>query len=109
MEELFQHPFFNSTSIVGAAMKSLPHFQSSVLALLGTAVTAQKVVDLSTAQWIVSNPVYNISVPGSVPSQVHLDLYREGIIPDPYFGLGDFDLRWVTYENWTYEAPLTEL
>ncbi|KAG0651487.1 Mannanase A [Hyphodiscus hymeniophilus] len=90
-------------------MKFFPHYQTSVLTILGTAATAataQNIVDLSTAKWTVSNPVYNISVPGSVPSQVHLDLYREGIIPDPYFGLGDFELRWVTYENWTYEAPL---
>lgn len=109
MEGFFQHPLFNSTSIVGAAMKFFPNFQSSVLALLSTAVTAQNVVNLSTAEWTVSNPVYNISISGSVPSQVHLDLYREGVIPDPYFGLGDFDLRWVTYANWTYEAPLTGL
>jgi beta-mannosidase len=109
MEGFFQHPLFNSSSIVGAAMKLLPHLQSSIMALLGTTVTAQKVIDLSTAQWTVSNPVYNISIPGSVPSQVHLDLYREGVIPDPYFGLGDFDLRWVTYANWTYDAALEGL
>jgi beta-mannosidase len=103
-----QRPLFNS-SLVDVAMKSSPHFQSLVPALLGATATAQKVIDLSTAQWTLSNPVYNISVPGSVPSQAHLDLYREGVIPDPYFGLGDFDLRWVTYANWTYEAPLTGL
>ncbi|KAH8649485.1 putative beta-mannosidase [Tricladium varicosporioides] len=77
--------------------------------LSSSTVTAQKVIDLSTAQWTVSSPSLNISVPGRVPSQVHLDLYRAGIIPDPYFGLGDFELRWVTYSNWTYEAELTEL
>jgi beta-mannosidase len=90
-------------------MKFLPHFQSAFLSLLGTTATAQKVLDLSTAQWTLSNPVYNISIPGSVPSQAHLDLYREGVIPDPYFGLGDFDLRWVTYANWTYEADMDGL
>lgn len=107
MEWLFQHLLFNLTSIVGAVVMVSPHSQTAIL--LSTAVAAQKVIDLSTAQWTVSNPVYNISIPGSVPSQVHLDLFREGVIPDPYFGLGDFDLRWVTYENWTYEAPLTGL
>lgn len=90
-------------------MKFLPHFCHTVLGLLRTATSAQRVFDLSTAQWTLSNPVYNISIPGSVPSQAHLDLYREGVIPDPYFGLGDFEVRWVTYANWTYEAALDGL
>lgn len=90
-------------------MRVLNHLQTSTLALLYITTSAQKVVDLSTSKWTLSSPVYNISVPGSVPSQVHLDLYREGVIPDPYYGLGDFELRWVTYTNWTYETTLTGL
>jgi beta-mannosidase len=90
-------------------MKLLREFRASAIALLSFAAAAQNVIDLSTAQWTLSSPVYNVSVPGSVPSQVHLDLYREGVIPDPYFGLGDFDLRCVTLTNWTYQAELKGL
>ena len=45
---------------------------------------AQNVIDLSGSDWTLANPPYNnISVPGAVPSQAHLDLYAAGIISDP--------------------------
>ncbi|CZR54939.1 probable beta-mannosidase A [Phialocephala subalpina] len=79
--------------------------------LLGTAISqSTNILDLSTVEWSLSSPQNeSIKVPGSVPSQAHLDLYAAGVIPDPYFGLGDFELRWVTYLNWTYEAGLSGL
>ena len=47
-------------------------------------VIAQNVIDLSGSEWTLANPPYNnISVPGAVPSQAHLDLYAAGIISDP--------------------------
>lgn len=63
-------------------------------AALASGVSSLNVVDLSTAQWTVSNPKLNISVPGSLPSQAHLDLYNAQVIGDPYYGLNDFNLRW---------------
>lgn len=36
---------------------------------------AQKVVDLTGDGWTVSSKALNISVPGKLPSQVHLDLF----------------------------------
>jgi beta-mannosidase len=33
-------------------------------------------------------------------------LYDEGVIGDPYYGLNDFNLRWVNQQNWTYSALL---
>lgn len=100
------HFAHSPASLISAAMRLLCTLQTVTVAFLCTAVTAQDVIDLSTLEWTLSSPVYNISVPGRVPSQVHLDLYREGIIPDPYFGLGDFELRWVTLTNWTYNTIL---
>ncbi|EPE33363.1 (Trans)glycosidase [Glarea lozoyensis ATCC 20868] len=90
-------------------MGVLHRLQVPLVALLSYTAIAQKVIDLGTKQWTLSSPVYNISVPGRVPSQVHLDLFREGVIPDPYVGLGDFELRWVTLTNWTYETTLDGL
>jgi len=105
--DLFQIPLAQIT--LGAIMKISQQLQAVALGVLGASISAQKVFDLSTAQWTLSNPVHNISIPGSVPSQAHLDLHREGVIPDPYFGLGDFELRWVAETNWTYSAPLEGL
>lgn len=113
----FQSPLFNvnvSTLLSTAAMKLSSHLSLSTLSsalILGTAVSqSANVLDLSTAKWTLSSPQNeSINVPGSVPSQAHLDLFAAGVIPDPYYGLGDFDLRWVTYLNWTYEANLSGL
>ena len=52
--------------------------------LLTTSVLSQNVIDLSGASWTLENLPLNISVPGSVPSQVHLDLYAAQVIDDPY-------------------------
>jgi len=73
-------------------------------------VSAQKVIDLSGKDWTVGNAGLNISVPGSLPSQAHLDLYADQVIGDPYHDLNDFNLRWVAESNWTYtSAPMTAL
>ncbi|KAI5296531.1 hypothetical protein KEM52_000714 [Ascosphaera acerosa] len=82
----------------------LPTLASSVVA-----ATAQHVVSLSDWHWTVSNSNKSIQVPGSFPSQVHLDLLAAGIIPEPYLGNGDLDLRWVALENWTYSARQPQL
>ena len=58
----------------------------SVLAALVFAfsVFSQNVVDLRGIGWTLENLPLNISVPGSVPSQAHLDLYAAQVIGDPY-------------------------
>ena len=55
-----------------------------LLLLLLSSVSAQKVINLSGSDWTLQNLPLNISVPGSVPSQVHLDLYAAQVIGDPY-------------------------
>ncbi|KAL9130089.1 MAG: hypothetical protein Q9217_001648 [Psora testacea] len=76
--------------------------------LILTAVT-QKTIDLTRNDWRLENLPLNISVPGSVPSQVHLDLYAAQVIGDPYYGLNDFSLRWIANSNWTYSSLISGL
>lgn len=52
--------------------------------VLTTSVLSQSVIDLSGTNWTLENLPLKISVPGSVPSQVHLDLYAAQVIDDPY-------------------------
>lgn len=42
--------------------------------------SAQHVINLSGDNWTVKNAQGNVSVPASLPSQVHLDLYAAGVI-----------------------------
>jgi beta-mannosidase len=91
-------------------MMKIPPFSTLATTGLIGATSAQKVFNLSEAKWTLTSPGNSsIKVPGSVPSQAHLDLYAAGVIPDPYFGLGDFELRWVAMSNWTYSAELEGL
>lgn len=57
---------------------------SLLLLLLGSVSVAQKAINLSGSEWTLQNLPLNISVPGSVPSQAHLDLYAAQVIGDPY-------------------------
>ncbi|PSS05193.1 glycoside hydrolase family 2 protein [Coniella lustricola] len=70
---------------------------------------AANIIDLSHQKWTLSNDIYNISVAGKVPSQVHLDLCAAQVIGDPYYGLNDFNLRWVAWADWNYTTNLTRL
>lgn len=70
----------------------------------------QKVISLVGDDWTLSNLPLNISIPASLPSQAHLDLFENQVIGDPYYALNDFNLRWVVWNNWTYtSAPISGL
>ncbi|KAJ7757190.1 glycoside hydrolase family 2 protein [Mycena maculata] len=67
------------------------------------------VFDLSTLDWTLVNQNGSISVPATVPSQMHLDLTRAGVITEPLLGINDFTERWVFMDNWTYTANLAPI
>ncbi|KAF7324564.1 Glycoside hydrolase family 2 protein [Mycena kentingensis (nom. inval.)] len=78
-----------------------------VPAFLSAAGALAAVFDLSTLDWTLRNQNGSITVPGKVPSQVHLDLARAGVITEPLLGDNDFTQRWVFMDNWTYTADLS--
>lgn len=113
MEILQDLTFLPSTKRVCATVMlftvSLQVVLAAVKLLVGIA-TSEKVIDLSNVEWTVSSASRNISVPGSLPSQVHLDLYDAHAITDPYFGQNELNLRWIAASNWTYRsAPIAGL
>jgi beta-mannosidase len=81
---------------------SIPAFVGAAF-MVGLA-RAQTIFDLAETGWTVNNYAMNISVPGGVPSQVHLDLFEGRVIGDPYFGINDHNLQWVAESNWTYTS-----
>ncbi|KAI1375405.1 glycoside hydrolase family 2 protein [Hypoxylon crocopeplum] len=82
---------------------------SILIALTTSTASAVNIIDLSDAAWTLNNDGLNISVPGYVPSYVHVDLYASQVIDDPYYGLNDFNLRWVALSDWNYTAQLLGL
>ncbi|KAI0047909.1 glycoside hydrolase family 2 protein [Auriscalpium vulgare] len=65
------------------------------------------VFSLSELPWTLKNQNGSIAVPGSVPSSVHLDLHRAGLISEPLLGVNDFTQRWIVDDNWTYTADIS--
>lgn len=49
-------------------------------------------------------PTYDASgwLDAIVPGDVHLDLMRAGLIPDPFFGLNHLECRWMEEKEWWY-------
>jgi len=41
-----------------------------------------------------------------VPGEVHLDLLREGIIPDPLYGDNAQHCRWIDEVDWIYQCTI---
>jgi len=91
-------------------------------------VHASLLIDLTEQKWRLQNLPMNISVPGRVPSQVHLDLLEAQVIGDPYvftaflvwssvliidrtryYGLNDFNLRWIAQSDWTYTSDVAHM
>lgn len=42
------------------------------------------------------------TLPAEVPGCVHLDLLRNGSIPDPFFGSNELGLQWIEERDWSY-------
>ncbi|CAI7606787.1 unnamed protein product [Penicillium pancosmium] len=79
----------------------------SYILVLARAAVSQNVIDLGNENWTLTGP--NITVPGSAPSQAHLDLFAAGVIGDPLYGENDTELLWVQRSNWTYSTVISNL
>jgi beta-mannosidase len=42
--------------------------------------------------------------PAVVPGNVHADLLRNGVIPDPFFGENERTLQWIGEKDWVYQT-----
>jgi len=49
----------------------------------------------------------SVSARATVPGEVHTDLLRAGIIPEPFAGFNELGLRWVALDNWTFSRQFT--
>ena len=59
---------------------------SLAIVLCVPALVLAQLFNLSELNWTLRNQNGTIVVPGSVPSQVHLDLVKAGIITEPLLG-----------------------
>ncbi len=64
-----------------------------------TMTSSDSIIDLA-GQWIISDLNGRLVVPYSVPGDVHSALYDANVIPHPYVGRNEYDVRWVSEESW---------
>ncbi|EIW83456.1 glycoside hydrolase family 2 protein [Coniophora puteana RWD-64-598 SS2] len=83
--------------------------RTTLLAFSLSAPALGQVFDLSQLSWTLKNQNGSIAIPGSLPSQAHLDLLKAGIITEPLLGINDYTQRWIIYDNWTYTADLSSV
>lgn len=48
-------------------------------------------------------PSGSIVTDGYVPGEVHVDLHRADLIPDPYFAMNAEEMQWVEEKEWWYK------
>lgn len=42
--------------------------------------------------------------PAKVPGTIHTDLFRNNLIPDPFYGCNEASLQWIGQTNWSYRT-----
>ena len=45
-------------------------------------------------------------IPASVPGDITIDLYRAGMISDPYYGMNYVENSWIARKDFTYETDI---
>lgn len=63
---------------------------------------SQSIIDLS-GNWRLSSLDEATQALMPIPGDVHTALRNAGLIPDPYFGRNELDLRWVAEQDWQIE------
>ena len=75
-----------------------------LLLLIFDIANAQRQAQKISTDWFFHNTKDSIRYPAQIPGSIYTDLYRNGLIPDPYFGTNEQKLQWVEYQSWVYET-----
>ncbi|MFA8449762.1 MAG: glycoside hydrolase family 2 protein [Bacteroidales bacterium] len=63
-----------------------------------------EVLDLSAGNWCFSELSKKEFFPAEVPGNVFLDLVKNKIIGDPFYGSNEDSVQWVTQKKWVYKT-----
>ena len=69
----------------------------------GIALGQHNVLKLDS-NWTFHKAKKNKTYPAKVPGSIYADLYRNQLIPNPYFGGNEKQLQWIETESWVYEC-----
>ena len=60
---------------------------------------AQTVIDLNGPGWTLKDSNGSISIPAQVPNQAYVDLYNNGNIGNPIYGMNESAEEWVQLQH----------
>lgn len=84
-----------------------PIFAFVVATLLFASCRQGNIYRVELDQWQFE---YNGSwYPATIPGFIHTNLQANDIIPDPYYGVNEDSVRWVSEREWRYSSDLTGL
>ena len=63
-----------------------------------------KIIDLSTLTWEFKAEEEKEWNPAKIPGNIHLDLFNNHLIPDPFYGKNEKELSWIETKNWEYKT-----
>lgn len=58
-------------------------------------------------EWILTREKTGDSCAVAVPGDNYTQLYKAGVIEDPYYGTNEKDVQWIGAENWIYERTFS--
>lgn len=67
----------------------------------------QKVRRLSDENWYFNKERDSRLFEAEIPGFIHLDLLKNGLIPDPFYGENEKLVQWVDNQIWTYSCQFT--
>jgi beta-mannosidase len=62
---------------------------------------------LSEEKWEFSQSDVHKWFPAEIPSVVHLDLYQNKLIPDPFYSDNEKQLQWIEEKDWIYSTTFS--
>lgn len=86
----------------------MKNYLSILLVLMTHFVFSQtQIRSLSEEKWEFSQSGQNQWYSAKIPSVVHLDLYENKLIPEPFYSDNEKQLQWIEEKDWIYSTTFT--
>lgn len=83
-------------------MKKIGLISLLLIHLFAISQTSEK--SLNSCQWTFKKTSDTKWLKATVPGTVHTDLYKNKIIPDPFYGDNEKQLQWIEKSDWEYQC-----
>lgn len=82
-----------------------------LLIVVSSIISCQKITNQPinlTENWEFKNASDSIWHPATIPGSIYVDLFNNGLIPDPFWGINEKSLQWIDTCNWIYRTTFSK-